>query len=49
MLWDLGELQIGAVHNIGLTAALQRTNWITVTGIVKSGVLCTFEKQKRTF
>lgn len=41
MLRDLGELQVGAVHYIGLTAALGRTHWITVTGIIQTGVLCT--------
>lgn len=40
VLWDLGELQVGAVDYIGLTTALGRTHWITVTGIVQTGVLC---------
>lgn len=41
VLGDLGELQVGAVHYIGLTAALGRTHWITVAGIIQTGVLCT--------
>lgn len=41
MLRDLGELQVGAVHYVGLTAALGRTHGITVTGIIQTGVLCT--------
>lgn len=41
MLRDLGELQVGAVHHVGLTAALGRTHWITVAGIIQAGVLCT--------
>lgn len=40
VLGDLGELQVGAVDYIGLTTALGRTHWITVTGIIQTGVLC---------
>lgn len=41
MLRDLGKLQVGAVHHVRLTAALGRTHWITVTGIIQTGFLCT--------
>jgi len=41
VLRDLGELQVGAVHHVRLTAAFGWTYWITVTGIVQTGVLCT--------
>lgn len=34
MLRDLGELQVGAVHYIGLTTTLGRTNRIAVAGII---------------
>lgn len=40
MLGDFGELKVGAVHNIRLTTALGRTDWITVTCIVQMAVLC---------
>lgn len=46
MFRDLGQLQIGTVHDVGLTAAFGRTDWITVTGIVQPGVLRTFNKEK---
>lgn len=41
MLGDLGELQVGAVHHVGLAAALWRAHGITVAGIIQTGVLCT--------
>lgn len=41
VLGDLGELQVGAVHHVGLTAALWRTHWIAVAGIIQAGVLGT--------
>lgn len=41
MLRDLGELQVGAVHYVRLTAALGRTHRVTVTGIIQTGVFCT--------
>lgn len=39
VLRDLGELQVGAVHHVGLAAALGRTHWIAVAGIIQTGVL----------
>lgn len=39
MLGDLVELQVGAVHHAGLTAALRGANWITITGVIQAGVL----------
>lgn len=41
MLGDLGELQVGAVHHVGLAAALGGTHWVTVAGVIQTGVLCT--------
>lgn len=41
MLRDLGELQVGAVDHVGLTAAFGWTHRVTVTGVVQAGVLCT--------
>lgn len=41
MLWDLGELQVGAVHYVGLTAAFGWTHRVTVTGVTQTGVLRT--------
>lgn len=41
VLGDLGELQVGAVHHVGLTAALWRAHGITVTGVIQTGVLRT--------
>jgi len=43
VLRDLGQLQVGAVHNIWLTAAFRRTHWITVTDIIQMGVLCAWK------
>lgn len=45
VLGDLCELQVGAVHYVRLTATLGRTHWITVTGIIQTGVLCTWMKE----
>lgn len=41
MLGDLGELQVGAVHHVRLTAALGRTHRVTVACVIQTGVLCT--------
>lgn len=41
MLGDLGELQVGAVHHVGLAAALGRTHGIAVAGVIQPGVLGT--------
>lgn len=41
MLGDLGELQVGTVHDVGLTAALGRTHRVAVTGIIQTDVLRT--------
>lgn len=46
VLRDLGELQVGAVHYIRFTAALGRTDRITVTGIVQMAVLCAWTGEK---
>ena len=39
VFWDLGELQVGAVHHVGLTATLSRTHRVTVTLIIQTRVL----------
>lgn len=37
---DLGETQIGAVHDVGFTAALGRADRLIVAFIVQPGVFC---------
>lgn len=41
MLRDLGELQVGTVHHVGLAAAFGRTHRVAVTGVAQAGVLRT--------